>query len=108
MKSKFPTIEKFLDGNNFTIFVSALTIYALFGDDIRILTTNVHADIYFDILTIICISVFTLEIVLSMIAKPGYGNSFFFWLDIISTLSMALDITMLIKVLFMGSAVNTA
>jgi hypothetical protein len=35
-----------------------------------------------------------LEIALSVIVKKEYFNSFFFWLDMISTLSLILDLNM--------------
>lgn len=35
---------------------------------------------------------FLIEIVLACIAKPDYFNSFFFWLDLVSTLSLLTDI----------------
>jgi hypothetical protein len=37
--------------------------------------------------------IFTLEMVLSWLGKPNYPFSFYFWIDIISTMSMLLEIT---------------
>ena len=37
---------------------------------------------------------FSFEIALSVIVRKDYFNSFFFWLDIISTVSLILDINM--------------
>ena len=51
-----------------------------------------NADLAFDILTIICLCVFSIEIIISVLAKPDYFMSFFFWLDLISTVSLILDI----------------
>jgi len=45
-------------------------------------------------------SIFLLELVLSSIAIQGYLFSFFFWLDILSTLSMLMDINMFTDVVF--------
>ena len=50
------------------------------------------ADIFFDVLTIISLVVFAVEIIMSWIVKDDYKFSFFFWLDVISTLSLILDI----------------
>ncbi|KRX00510.1 Adenylyl cyclase class-3/4/guanylyl cyclase [Pseudocohnilembus persalinus] len=47
---------------------------------------------------------------MSVIAKPGYKFSFFFWLDIISTVSLILDIQVISNAIFYNSgnqAVNT-
>lgn len=81
-----------LDHNSTTIVMTIITIYALFGDDIRILTTNKDGDEFFWVFNIISMVAFTLEIIVASIAKDGYWNSYFFWLDVISTLSLLLDI----------------
>ena len=39
-----------------------------------------------------CIGFFTIEIFLSSISKPNYFNSFFFYLDVLATMSLLLDI----------------
>ena len=49
-----------------------MTLYALFGDDIRILTVNKDGDDIFFILTTICIVCFAVEIVFTCIANPNY------------------------------------
>jgi hypothetical protein len=36
-KSKFPCINSILENNVFSICINLLTIYALFGDDIRVM-----------------------------------------------------------------------
>lgn len=73
------------------------------------MTTRKSADIGFDIVTIIVLSTFALEIIMSMIEKKGYNFSFFFWLDILSTCSMILDINILSAVMFSsgGGQVNS-
>lgn len=43
---------------------------------------------------------FTIEIILSIICKKGYFNSFFFWLDLISTITLILDLTWVSDKLF--------
>lgn len=37
-------------------------------------------------------ALFAIELVLTSIAKPDYFNSFYFWLDVVSTLSLLTDI----------------
>eukprot|EP00359_Climacostomum_virens_P001583 CAMPEP_0204898930 /NCGR_PEP_ID=MMETSP1397-20131031/1560_1 /ASSEMBLY_ACC=CAM_ASM_000891 /TAXON_ID=49980 /ORGANISM="Climacostomum Climacostomum virens, Strain Stock W-24" /LENGTH=799 /DNA_ID=CAMNT_0052066823 /DNA_START=1252 /DNA_END=3651 /DNA_ORIENTATION=- len=81
-----------LDSNLFTIWMTILTLYALFGDDIRMLAFNVDADIYFFALSFICFVFFLLELVLCSILKPGYLNSFYFWLDLVACISLIPDI----------------
>lgn len=69
-----------------------ITVYALIGDDIRILSYERKDDVVFMWLNVITLSLFTLELLLSSVGIQGYFGSFFFWLDSISTLSIVLDI----------------
>lgn len=72
--------------------MTIITVYALFGDDIRVLTTTKSADLYFDIVTMVSMATFLLEMGLAMLSKISYTCSFYFWLDLISTVSLILDI----------------
>ena len=58
--------------------MTILTIYALFGDDIRLSATHVSADDYFYITSIVCLAFFTIEIVAQSFVKELYWFSFFF------------------------------
>jgi len=78
----------------FTIFTTLLTVYALTGDDIRLLSTEEPADLYFDGITIACLLIFTLEIILCILGKDDYFLSFFMILDVVSTGTLILDLTM--------------
>eukprot|EP00913_Durusdinium_trenchii_P016911 g15899.t1 len=53
----------------FSLLTALLTIYALTGDDMRLIFTHQPADPVFDGLTLLCIVVFVLEILLCMFAK---------------------------------------
>ena len=68
-------------------------VYALWGDDLRVMIFTKPADIHFNVLSIICIVFFTVEISMACYAKPGYLWSFFFYLDVISTLTLFMDLT---------------
>lgn len=72
-------------------FMAIITIFALFGDDLRILCAPKSADDLFNFITVFCIICYALEIVLASLAIDGYFLDFFFWLDIVSTLSMIAD-----------------
>lgn len=65
-------ILNFVDSVYFSIIMALVTIYALFGDDIRILTVNKDGDDAFFAITIFCIFCFTLEIVFTCICKRDY------------------------------------
>jgi hypothetical protein len=60
------------------------------------------ADIVFDVLTIIALVLFLIEIVIAFVTRPLYRWSFFFWLDAISTISLLLDIQLITTSLFLG------
>ena len=72
--------------------MTLITLYALLGDDIKVMTTNKSADDYFTIVTSVALVLFTFELVIQSIGKDDYWNTFFFWLDFISTISLVTDI----------------
>jgi hypothetical protein len=72
--------------------MTALTIYALFFDDLRMMFFHVEDDDIFYSITSAALFFFAYEICLASYAKFGYWNSFFFWLDVVSTLSLIPDI----------------
>lgn len=84
-------IELFLDSTAVTIFMTLITIYALYFDDIRILFFPKSSDDIFFGITLIGMICFAMEIILASFAKDDYVFSFFFYLDIISTASMIPD-----------------
>jgi hypothetical protein len=71
--------------------MTLVTIYALFFDDIRILFFPKATDDVFFGITLIGMICFAIEIILASFAKEDYILSFFFYLDIVSTLSMIPD-----------------
>jgi hypothetical protein len=75
-------------------------MWALFSDDIRVLTCNKNQDIGFYVVTQIVFCIFLLEFLLMCYAKADYIFSFFFWLDLISTFSLLLDIGYISDVIF--------
>jgi hypothetical protein len=85
-------MAKILDNKYWTIFMAIITIYALFGDDIRLVATGKSADPIFYILTIVCLIFFTVEIVMASLAQDGFFLGFYFWLDTVATISLIADI----------------
>lgn len=69
-----------------------ITVYALYGDDIKYLETRSDLDQIFNITTMLVILFFTIELIISSIVIDDYLNSFYFWLDLLSTLSLILDL----------------
>ena len=88
--------------NNYTMtFVSLLTVYCLFGDDMRTAFVDKSYDFIFTIISILCIFFFGLEIAASIVVKPNYYLSFFFWLDLVSAVSILLDLVWIQNLIFM-------
>mmetsp|Transcript_58280 Transcript_58280/g.138858 ORF Transcript_58280/g.138858 Transcript_58280/m.138858 type:complete len:870 (-) Transcript_58280:61-2670(-) len=82
-----------LERISFQAVMFALTVYALIGEDIRVAATHRPADLVFNIVTIVALVLFSFELVANIIAKDDYFLGFFFWLDLIATASLILDIT---------------
>jgi len=93
-------IDKFLESTYVVTFMSIITVYALFADDIRQLIPDFRVDDGFYIMTSVCLGLFTIELILSSFAKPKYFLRFFFWLDLLSTLSLLLDIGWISNAIF--------
>ena len=75
-----------------TIVMSLVTIFALIGDDIRVFGFNKDADNYFYGCLTVSMVLFAAEIWLNTVVIDEFKYSFFFWLDIIATLSLVIDI----------------
>lgn len=73
------------------IAMTIITIYSLFFDDIRIIAFTKSSDNVFYGLTLFAFVAFCIEIILASISIEGYFNSFFFWLDVISAITMLPD-----------------
>jgi hypothetical protein len=83
----------------------AVTLFVLFGDDVRILCFQPSADAVFAFFTSLSFILFVLEMILHTWVKSdfsggifrvkGYAFSFFFWLDLLAVLSMIPDVAWL-------------
>mmetsp|Transcript_26704 Transcript_26704/g.65447 ORF Transcript_26704/g.65447 Transcript_26704/m.65447 type:complete len:926 (-) Transcript_26704:528-3305(-) len=81
-----------LDGTYGSLCMAIITIWALFGDDIRLLCFFKDADTGFVYMVYICLITFFGELVLASVAKKGYIWGFYFMLDAVATLSLLMDI----------------
>ena len=77
------------------MFFIFFTIYSLFADDYRILASSKSTDGIYDIFTIICFCLFLIEIIVYSMFKDEYIFRYAFWLDVVSTLSLLLDINLI-------------
>jgi len=97
-----------IDHTAVIVFMTFVTIYALFFDDIRIIAFHKSMDDVFYNLSFGCMVCFTVEILLSSYAKEDYLLSFYFWLDIISTISMIPDIGWIWDPLIHGGQIDSS
>jgi len=84
-------MHRFIDHPKIQLMLLIVTLYSLFADDYRTLASGKHLDVIYDVFTIICLSIFSIEILIAAIWKISYFNSYYFYLDIISTASLILD-----------------
>lgn len=109
-------INTFIESTPVVAVMSIITIWALFSDDIRLAATMKDADLGFEVVISICFFMFLSEIVLASYAKgqeylylpdqvrlpkeTAYQSfirrikigSFYFWLDLIATMSLIFEI----------------
>ena len=85
-------ISKFLENNVYIICMTIITVYALFGYDISLAFFTSKYDAIFQILSTIAFISFLIELFLNSYAKNDYLFSFFFWLDLISTITLIMEI----------------
>lgn len=89
--SKKSPMHRFIDHPKIQLILLVVTLYSLFADDYRVLSSKKQVDRIYDVFCIICLVVFAFEIVVAAIWKPMYMSSYYFYLDIISTASLILD-----------------
>ena len=80
----------------FMTIMTVMTLYALFGDDIRLAMTERPADIVFDVITTIAFVFFCIEFLIqSWVEYASYWMGFYWWLDLASTVTLLLDLNFL-------------
>ena len=88
-------VRELFEGKFVTILMAAVTIFALFGDDFRLWFTTKKADVYIDAALIFSLIAFTIEILVNSCVVDEFKYSFFFWLDIIATVSICVDVNLI-------------
>jgi class 3 adenylate cyclase len=87
------TMESVLNSKGFNALTMVFTIYALFADDIRVMTSLRPADQVFYAFSAIALAIFLVEFALNCLVKgDSYTLQFYFWLDFLSTISLIPDI----------------
>lgn len=75
-----------------SVFMAIVTVYTLFMDDLWVIIFPKSIDDFWYFLTCLALALFSFEIIVASYVKRGYLGSFFFWLDVLATLSMIFDI----------------
>ena len=85
-------------------------IYTLFADDFRQVFFPQSADLTFTVLTLICMIIYTFEIIVFSLVQKNYFLKYYFWLDILSTITMTFDLVWVTQYLTGGgkSAANVS
>jgi hypothetical protein len=91
MKMKLAGLS-FMRHKNVMTVMSVLIMWSLFGDDIRLAVAPKSADSGFFSIAAFMLAVFSAEFTLLCFAKPGYKWKFYFWLDLVATISLIPDI----------------
>jgi hypothetical protein len=93
LQSEFSkNLRKILENNITQGILTFLTIYILFADDIKMITTTQDSDPIFSCICISIMFIFFIEFLISSFVVDQYVLGFYFWLDLISIISMVLDI----------------
>jgi class 3 adenylate cyclase len=92
VKVKLSLAELILSHKYFTWTMTAWTVWALFGDDLRILMTSKPADSFFYVMAILALALFFFELSLNFYARKNWRFGFYFWLDFLATISLLPDI----------------
>ena len=102
MKEKMEGVSQVVHSTWWTVWISSLTVYALFGDDLRFCLTDKSADPWFFSISIVALVFFVAEIFLNWISNPKWCCGFYFWLDFAATVSLIPDIGWIWDPIFAG------
>ena len=105
----FQKINEILNGPTYAIVSTLILLYTLFSDDVRQIFFPASADLTFTILTLLCMIYYMIEIIVfSLVQVPpflsqkDYFLGYYFWLDLVSTLTMAFDLSWITQYLTGG------
>ena len=95
-------LDKVLKSKEFNVLMVVLTVYALYGDDMRLAFYEVDDDQVFYDLSTFAMAMFLVEMALQFYFRKEYRWGFYFVLDILSTASMLPDTNLLTELLVGG------
>jgi class 3 adenylate cyclase len=104
LRTLHTTMSKLLESPAFQILTFLATLYALFAFDLNAAVGEKSSDGVIDQVTLVVLIIFLIELLFSLICVPGYIQ-FFFWLDLIASISLYLEIGFLVQ---MGPEIGDA
>jgi hypothetical protein len=90
-------LRKILDNFFFIVFMMIITLVILFIGDIQVILIDPTWDFEIDFIKLMIFIIYILEILFSCICLNDYIYSFFFWLDILSTIYILQDINFILN-----------
>ena len=81
-----------MDNSRYSIFMSLMTFYALFFDDLRVWVLSSQMDNIFYSLSLLAMLAFGFELFIFSYCKTGYYLGFYFWLDMLATVTLITDV----------------
>mmetsp|Transcript_84256 Transcript_84256/g.195887 ORF Transcript_84256/g.195887 Transcript_84256/m.195887 type:complete len:1018 (+) Transcript_84256:52-3105(+) len=95
-----------LQNRLFSCLMMALTLFVLVGDDTRLLAFTAEADSIFNVFTVLCLCLFTFEIILSSLSREDYFLGFWFFCDILASASLIFDHTQVAEAIMAYPAIT--
>ena len=100
-------LEKHLFNSYFLTFLCIINIFSLFSNDIKHICLSKNVDIYFDIILLIILLYYIIEMVIfSLLDKLNYYHSFVFWIDMFGILFIIFNIEFITNYIFGYNTIN--
>ncbi|EQC27790.1 hypothetical protein SDRG_14374 [Saprolegnia diclina VS20] len=85
-------LTRFSEHNAVVVSLFLASLYATFSDNMRIASTSVRGDLAYGVCTVLVLVVMLLDVVLTSIVLPSYRWSFYFWLDLASSVTLLTEV----------------
>lgn len=99
--------KNFYKSNIFSLAILIATVFVLIANFLRVIIFKSYIDLAYDVLTLICIFIFLLEIILRLKFDKDYFLGFYFFIDLISSVFLIFEVMLLYYPLFFSSDEGT-
>ena len=90
------TVRSWMYSTPYFTLCAIMCVFSLYAQDFNIAFFPPTADTTISVLLTIIFVLFSIDLLVSSLLRSGYFGSFFFWLDLIGTLSLVSDISYLL------------